>query len=183
MTVSNLVTVYFALFTVFAVLGALGVVLLRNIFHSALSMIVCLFAIAGYFVLLNAEFLAMVQVVIYVGAIMVLIIFAILLSQKIMRRNIVQTNAYLIPGAIASAILFGVTAFVSGMTSFVEIGMIPFIPAWFAQVPEKLDNTTVVGWSLMSTYSLPFEIASVLLLMALIGSIVLAKPEGSKHEP
>jgi len=171
---ADLIAIYFYFFAALAILGALGVVVLRNIFHSVLSMIVCLFAVAGFFVLLNAEFLAAVQVIIYVGAIMVLIIFAILLSTRIMRRDIVQTNAYVLPGIIVSLAFLVTTFFVIISTRFVEDYHVPFYPAWLAEASEKLDNTMIVGWSLMATYSLPFEIASILLLMALIGGVVLA---------
>ena len=170
----SLIALYFYLFSFMAALGAVGVVALRNIFHSALAMVVCLFATAGLFVLLNAEFLAAVQVIIYVGAITVLIIFAILVSQGIMRKNIIQTNAYSIPGAIAAAFLFCVTTWVAFMTPFVDIIPQIYYPPWWGQVPAKLDNTQLIGWSLMTTYTLGFEVASILLLMALIGSMVLA---------
>jgi NADH:ubiquinone oxidoreductase subunit 6 (subunit J) len=174
MSQSDLIAVYFYAFAFLAVAGALGVVALRNIFHSALSMTVCLFAIAGFFVLLNAEFLAAVQVIIYVGAIMVLIIFAVLLSTQIMRRNIVQTNAYAISGLFFAVLFMLVTGWVIISTAFLEPNQMPSYPLWLADLPHTLDNTAIMGWSMMATYTLPFEIASVLLLMALIGSVVLA---------
>jgi NADH:ubiquinone oxidoreductase subunit 6 (subunit J) len=171
---SDLIAIYFYVFAFLALAGAVGVVALRSIFHSALSMIVCLFAVAGFFVLLNAEFLAAVQVIIYVGAIMVLIIFAILLSTRIMRRNIIQTNAYSVSGFVFSALFFLVSAAVIITTKFVEPDQLPWYPVWLADLPRTLDNTTIMGWSLMATYTLPFEIASILLLMALIGGVILA---------
>ena len=174
MNPSDLIAIYFYIFAFIAVAGAVGVVALRNIFHSALSMVVCLFAVAGFFVLLNAEFLAAVQVILYVGAIMVLIIFAILLSTQIMRKNIIQTNAYAIPGFIFSFLFLLVTSWVIITTAFVERDQVPFYPAWLGELPRTLDNTTIMGWSLMATYTLPFEIASILLLMSLIGSVILA---------
>ncbi len=174
MNPADLIAIYFYIFAFLAVAGAIGVVALRNILHSALSMVVCLFAIAGFFVLLNAEFLAAVQVIIYVGAIMVLLIFAILLSTQIMRRHIVQTNAYTVPGIIFSALFFFVTAWVIISTAFVEQDQIPWYPVWLQDLPRVLDNVTIMGWSLMATYTLPFEIASILLLMALISGVILA---------
>lgn len=175
MSAGDWITFYFYLFSALMIFGAVGVVALRNIFHSALSMTVSLFAVAGLFVLLNAEFLAAVQVIIYVGAIMVLIIFAILVSTRIMRRNIIQTNAYVVPAAIASLAFFAVTVWVLAVTIFVEQSQVPNYPLWFSQVEQKMDNTTIVGWSLAATYVLPFIVISILLLMALIGAVVLAQ--------
>lgn len=175
MTQADWIVIYFYLFSALMIFGAIGVVALRNIFHSALSMTVSLFAVAGLFVLLNAEFLAAVQVIIYVGAIMVLIIFAILVSTRIMRRNIIQTNAYVLPAGIATLAFLAVSLWVIAVTAFVEPGQVPFYPIWFADIPYKMDNTTIVGWSLAATYVLPFIIISILLFMALIGAVVLAQ--------
>ena len=174
MNQADLISIYFYAFAFLAIAGALGVVALRNIFHSALSMTVCLFAVAGFFVLLNAEFLAAVQVIIYVGAIMVLILFAILLSTQIMRRNIVQTNAYAVPAGIFAVAFLVTSGWVIITTAFLEPNQMPSYPIWLADYSRTLDNTLIMGWSMMATYTLPFEVASILLLMALIGGVVLA---------
>ncbi len=106
MSADVIITLYWWAFTLAIVLGAIGCVTLRSLYHSALALIVSLTGVAGYFVLLNAEFLAVAQIIIYVGAISVLIIVAILVSQNVMGREIVQTNRLVWPAALAAGALF-----------------------------------------------------------------------------
>ena len=167
MTADTIIICYWWFFTAALVLGAIGTVTLRSLWHAALSLTVTLAGVAGYYVLLNAEFLAAVQIIIYIGAIMVLIISAILVSQNIMGREIRQTNSLVIPAAISCGGLFVILVYANMRTAYA------FTPegAW---IPS---NTLQVGWSLMATYTLPFEIASLLLFMAMIGAIVISRRE------
>lgn len=148
--------------------SAFMVVALKNIFHSALFLILTLFAVAGIYLLLQAEFLAAVQVLIYVGAVSVLIIFAIMLTTKIASPEREQSNRQ-----------SAVAAFICVAFLIVSLGSIAkkitFWPVVDRPLPEH--NTLALGKLLMNEYVLPFEIVSVVLLAALIGAVVLARKE------
>ncbi len=160
----------FCLLAFFIILSAILVVSLKNIFHSALFLIFALFGVAGIYVLLHAEFLAAVQVLIYVGAVAILMIFAIMLTTRIASADIKQTNEQA-----------GVAAFVGLAFLLAALYSIPGT-AW--NVPDPLpelpaENTLTLGKLLMTDYVLPFEVVSVILLAAMIGAIVLARREKS----
>lgn len=144
--------------------AAVMVVTLRNIFHCALFLALAFFGIAGVFVMLHAEFLAGVQVMIYVGAIAVLVLFAIMLTRQLTGRTIRQTNRQS-PFAAAVALLFVVIV--------VKIA----VGARFAVTggPVVKNTTAMLGQLLVTHYVLPFEVASVVLLMAMVGALLLAK--------
>jgi len=159
---------YFWLFTAAIVGGAIGAVTMRNVFHSALALILSLVGVAGFFILTNAEFLAMVQVIIYIGGIMVLFLFGIMVSQNIIGAQLKQDAPHAPWAAVFAGILF-LFMFFAGLT-------MTFPPS--VSVPLNLaNNTQAVGWSLMATFSLPFEVASVLLLMSMLGAIILVRKD------
>jgi NADH-quinone oxidoreductase subunit J len=147
--------------------SAFLVVSLKNIFHCALFLILCLFSVAGIFILLNAEFLAAVQVLIYVGAVSILIIFAVMLTSNIANRRIVQTNRNAL-----------VAFFVCLMFAMGALVLIVNTEVWhLARTMLPPDNIMSIGKLLMTDFMLPFEVVSVLMLAALIGAIVLAREE------
>jgi len=160
--------VFWILAVVILVSGFL-VVTLRNIFHCALCLILCLFAVAGIYVLLNAEFLAAAQVLIYVGAVAILIVFTVMLTTDLASRSLVQHNEN-------ATIAFVVCALFA-------IGVPWLITTTGVWIPPKgelpADNVGTIGKYLMTDFMLPFEVVSVLLLAALIGAIVLARKEHS----
>ena len=147
------------------VIGALGVVSARNVVHAALFLIMALFAVAGIFILLAAEFLAIVQVLVYGGAVTILILFAMMLTRV---RDITGSlNGPQAPFAALAAATFMITSIVAiTSTEFPgegeEINVIP------------IDQ---IGDTLFTTWAVPFEIASLVLIVALIGAIVLARGE------
>ncbi len=149
-----------------AVLGALGVLFLRNLFHAGLSLILSLSAVAALFVLLGAEFLAGVQVLIYVGAVAVLILFAVMLTQRITARRVPRYTRALLPAALVVVGLAVITAVVMW-----RVELPPMAPIPEASALEEFADL------LLSTYLLPFEVISLLLLGALVGAIVLARKE------
>jgi NADH-quinone oxidoreductase subunit J len=160
--------VVFYLFAFVIIASALAVVTLRNIFHCALFLILCLFCVAGIYVLLYAEFLAAVQVLLYVGAVAVLIIFAIMLTSKLAGRDVPMTNEQTFIGAFLSLVLvFGLVLSFSGT----------FFRLSSAAPPPH--SAFAIGMKLMSEYVLPFELISALLLAALVGAIVIARREGN----
>lgn len=184
--------------SVVTVVSAIGVVVVKDLFRSALLLAVVFVGIAGFFFLLSAEFLAVVQVLIYVGAISILFIFAVMLTTDIQRGNTankLQIAAMVIPMLLLVVVLFGVFN-----SQWVEIGADKqdtvnlvqsravggISDAEFAAesindefVRQALQDTDIADL-LVGEYVLAFEGVSVLLLAALIGSLALARGRGSR---
>ena len=149
------------------VVSAIMVVSLKNVFHCALFLVLALFSVAGIYILLEAEFLAAAQVLIYVGAIAILLIFAIMLTRNLASTAIRQTNENVL-----------VSFFVSVVFAFATVILIGSTHVWqYAKEGFVGDNVMTIGKLLMTKYVLPFEVVSVLLLAAMIGAIVLARKE------
>ena len=186
--------IVFWILSLMAIVGSLGVVLVYNLFRAALLLIVVFVAVAGMFILLSAEFLAVVQILIYVGAIAILIIFAVMLTRDVQRGNL--PNRMHIPAAVFAALLFTALVAVAVETKW------DFLPAEHQERVELVQVSAVTiitdevlndeGLSLqeqdeiqesgladllISDYVLPFEAVSVLLLAALIGALVLVRPD------
>ncbi len=148
--------------------SALGVVLLSNIVYSAFLLGGVFISMSGLFILLNAGFVAAAQILIYVGAVNVLILFGIMLVNK--REDfVVISNAWL-SRIVTASVCFGLFALLSTMV---------WVTPWALSIDVAAgDGATVeIGKHLFSDFLLPFELASVLLLMALLGAIVLARRE------
>jgi NADH:ubiquinone oxidoreductase subunit 6 (subunit J) len=157
----------FAAFFVFAgitLVGGLLVASLRNVMHAALALMLSFFGVAGLYIILEAGFIAAVQVLVYIGAIAVLILFAIMLTRGLMTKTLAPENSQWI-AALAIALLLFTALF------FVVVGT--HWPVSPAQVVG--DMIPKIGTELVTTYVLPFEISSLLLLAALIGAIVIAR--------
>ena len=187
--------IVFWLLRVMAVGGAFGVVMVPDLFRAALLLIVVFIAVAGFFILLSAEFLAVVQVLIYVGAIAILIIFAVMLTRDVQRGNL--PNRLQIPAVVFSALLFSALVAVVVDTQWeflpdieqdkVELVQTNSVTTLTDEVltgegiTESEDQTKVqeagLADLLMSDFVLPFEAVSVLLLAALIGALVLVRPD------
>lgn len=153
--------IIFLFFAILLLTGAAAVVTMRNLFHAALCMVVCFLAIAGLFALLEASFLAVASVMIGVGAIAILIIFAIMLT-----RHVGATGATdrwpLVLMAVVSLFAILTTVF----AGFAWPTTAPPVPA---------DSTQALGEAIVGPFLLPFELSSVLLLATLIGSIYIAR--------
>lgn len=154
----------FIILSVITLGAALAVVTSRNLFHSALFLVLSFVGVAGLYVLLEAGFLAAVQILVYVGAISILIIFAIMLTRRLMAGDLVQRNTQWGISALVALLLFIVLGFVLLRVNW---------PVVEAAVPRE--SISILGQELMNTYALPFEVASVLLLVALVGSIIIAR--------
>ncbi len=148
--------------------AALGVLLSRNLLHAVLFLILTFVGVAGYFVLLSADFLAMAQVIIYVGAIAVLVLFAVLLTPRAGRDN-GETRMFL-PALLLCGTLLAIVLFVITDTNWAVAEESPSVAA------------SDLGEALLSTWVLPFELASVLLTVALVGSIMLVRSREEEAE-
>ena len=158
--------VMFTLFSAITVAGGLYTVLARNLFHAALGLIVSLAGVAAMYALLEASFLAAAQVLIYIGAIAILIIFAVMLTRGVMGR-FPRANDQWSYAAIVSL----------GLLAILLITLLRFDWPQTAQAAVPADSIAQLGKSLVdpNLYVLPFEVASVLLVAALIGSAYIAR--------
>ncbi len=164
----------FAAFWVLAgltLVSAGGVMVSRNLLHAVLFLIVTFIGVAGFFVLLSAEFIAMAQVIIYVGAIAVLVLFAVLLTPRAGRDN--SETSWALPGMLLSVCLAAVFLFVVHDTSWKTVDEAPAAEALSVQA---------LGNALLGTWVLPFELASVLLTAALVGAIMLTRTPEEEAE-
>ena len=149
--------------------AALMVVAVRNLIHAVVYLILSFLGIAGLYVSLSADFVAVTQVLVYAGAVSVLILFAIMLTPRAGRDN-AETFLQL-PGLVLAA------------TVASTVGAVSLVTDW--QVASRggfPETASVIGEALLSKYVLPFEIAAVLLLVAMVGAIVLIRPEGPSGE-
>ena len=157
------VFVFLALATL---IGAAGVALSRNIFWSAMGLLSSLVGVGGMYVLLSADFVAITQLLVYIGGVLVLIIFAVMLTSHIQDINVSNRSIGLLGGYLIFFIM-------STLLSFVAI----WAP-WQLTGKEPVANPTVaLGDGLLGTWLLPFEIASILLVATLVGAIVIARKE------
>lgn len=165
--------VLFYVFGGIAVISAALVVTRRNAVHSAVFLITSLLATAGIFLTLRAEFLFIVQIILYAGGIMVLFVFVIMLvNLDVALQQIQFSRQKWVAGIVVIALLtqLGLMLWSSGRLKAANLLLPP------AAAADKLPpNTETVAQSLFSTYLLPFEIASLLLLVAMIGAVVMAK--------
>ena len=186
--------IVFWILSLMAIVGSLGVVLVSNLFRAALLLILVFVAVAGMFILLSAEFLAVVQILIYVGAIAILIIFAVMLTRDVQRGNL--PNRMHIPAAVFAALLFTALVAVAVDTKWdllpaehqervelVQVSAVTIITdevlndeGLSLQEQEEIQESGLADL-LISDYVLPFEAVSVLLLAALIGALVLVRPD------
>ncbi len=161
---------------IFYVLGAVTlvsaflVIFLRRPLHNVLFMILTMIGLAGLFVLLHAEFVAMVQLIVYAGAVMVLFLFVIMLL------NLDMLSLADDPRAIRWWVGIGLAI---AITALIVPGLQSFVVASGGPLPAgsegALSNTEIVAMELFTTYLLPFEIASVLLLAAIMGAVLLTR--------
>jgi NADH-quinone oxidoreductase subunit J len=156
---------FFALATL-AVAGAAAVALARNILHSALGLLLALLGAGGLYVYLSADFVAVAQLLIYIGGVLILVLFAIMLTSRITEVTISNTS-------------FGLAG---GVALFIAVAPVLFTVAlvtpWAAREPGPLvSSTAAIGNGLLTRWLLPFEIASLVLLATLVGAVVIARKE------
>jgi NADH-quinone oxidoreductase subunit J len=157
----DLSEILFYLVAALILFGAAGVVLSRNIVYAAVGLLLTMLGTAGLFILVFAEFLALVQVLIYGGAVVVLILFAIMLTRIDDFRNLTDNGQQLVAGLVS--IIVVVTLIAAILTTSIEQTLLRGV------------GIQELGIVLFSDWAIPFEIASLVLLMCLIGSVVLVK--------
>lgn len=157
------------IFSFIAVIFALSTIFQKNPVYSAASLIVVMIALAVNYLLLDAEFIAVIQVIVYAGAIMVLFVFVVMLLniKEVSRKGEPLTKGRVF--GIILTILFGIQMFVavlSAKTVLVNGDLVKY---------AGLDNTKIIGKVLFSDYLLPFEVVSIVLIVGVVGAVVLAK--------
>lgn len=146
--------------------SALGVALSRSIVYSAFALMGALLGVGGIFVLLGADFLGAVQLLVYVGGILVLTLFAVMLTHRISDVNVSNRAVGRLPGAVVVGLVLAWMLGVAGRA------------AWVVREPGPPEPTTWgIGRAFLTDYVLPFEVASIVLLAALVGAIVVSRKE------
>ena len=146
--------------------SALAVVLSKNLFHSVLYLALALTGTAGIFLTLDAEFLAAVQLLLYAGGVITIVVFAIVVTERLVGDRITQTSRHLGAGAIvAAAVLFAILWFVARAA----------LPD--RRPPLEGDLTRAIGQAVLTRFVLPFELLGVLFLVALLGATYFARPD------
>ena len=165
MTQSLLGNLIFFGFAAMTVAGALGTALSTNIVYAAFSLLGSLFGVAALFAWLSADYLAITQLIVYVGGVLVLFLFSVMLTNRITDVKNSNPVTNLIPATLISSALAALLLYVSIETPFATIA------------PTVQETTALVGNALLSTYLLPFEVLSLLILAALIGAVMMARKE------
>ena len=165
MTLTHIIFIVFAAITL---LSGLFCVTTRNMFHAALYLVISLFGVAAMFATLEASFLAAAQLIVYVGAVAILIIFAVMLTRG---------GAGSQPAKRQFNTQAGLAAVVTVVTLFILLRVVPFFnyPLQSQLIVPPEQTLTALGHALVGDFVLPFEVASVLLLAALVGAIYIAR--------
>ena len=157
-----IMTVAFYGFMLIAAISALGILVIKNVFKGALLLLICLLALAALYILLLAEFVAITQILIYAGGILVIILFGIMLTSKISGTPLRVKHGNIVAGIIAGVSICSL--------------LIRLISDHFAATAQSPMQTSqaieTIGIHFMTDYIIPFEVAGILLLMALIGAAV-----------
>lgn len=159
-------TIAFWFLAITLVGSALAVVLSKNLFHAVLWLALALTGTAGVFLLLEAEFLAAVQLLLYAGGIVTIVVFAIVVTERLVGERISQTNRRITGGAIVSL----------GVLSLI-VSTIGKSPLAMTRVPITYDLTKALGETVLTQFVLPFELLALLMVAALLGAIYFARPD------
>jgi NADH-quinone oxidoreductase subunit J len=173
----NITEIIFYVFATLTIAGALGIIFTKNILYAAFSLLLTFLGIAALYVLAGADLLAVVQIMIYVGGVLVLMIFGVMLTSKTTDRYLPSPSHNRIAGALAGLGLFGLFVTVILKANFSTI-------TWInkAQQAEQIATQSTVagiGINLMTDFVLPFETAGILLMVALLGAAYIAGRKNS----
>lgn len=162
----------FYFFEFIAAGSAVALIFVRNVFYGALLLIACLLALAALYVLAFAEFIAVTQILVYAGGILVIILFGIMLTTKISGKPLIVEHQYLFSGVTIGIAFLSLLVYLLSQESI------------FSAIDSKqkvVASVTSIGVAIMTDFVLPFEIAGILLLIALIGAAVTASTAKSKN--
>jgi len=167
----DLYVLFFYFFALLTVISAFVVVFARNIVHAAFALMFTFFGVAALYVLLYADFIAVTQILVYVGGILVLIIFGVMLTTRVFSVEMKTGTLNILPATIFTAIIAGMLIFV-------------FYATDWNIVPDQEFDTTVygIGTLLVNEFILPMQVAGVLLLVAMIGAVMMAARERSRSQ-
>ena len=162
-------TLFFAIVTLVAIISAILVITCKNPINSALALIMTFFCLATYYVMLDAPFMAAVQVMVYAGAIMVLMVFTIMLLN--IRVDATKKHSHkLILGSI-----IGFFTLINTMFLLFKSRVAPPVGPYTGEKIRQIGHTELIGREMFTNFLLPFEITSILLLVAIVGAVILAK--------
>ncbi|WP_291100465.1 MULTISPECIES: NADH-quinone oxidoreductase subunit J [unclassified Flavobacterium] len=167
------ILILFCVLSVVTIVTAFLTIYSRNPIHSAIYLVICFFSIAGHYLLLNAQFLAIVHVIVYSGAIMILFLFTIMLM-NLNKENEVHKPRVTRLGAIVLFCLMCLILIAIFINSKPIVGE-------YITTGEDYQSIKVLGKVLLNEYMVPFEFASILLLVAMIGAVLLSKKEKTKN--
>lgn len=162
----SIVSFIFYTFEFLAAISAVAILFVKNVFYGALLLIVCLLSIAGIYVIANAEFIAVTQILVYAGGVLVLIIFGVMLTTRISGKPLVVKNNNWIAGVFVGASFFMGLVVLFSNTMFYSNNQI--------STEQHYTSINKIGILMMTDYVFPFEVAGILLLIALVGAAVVA---------
>jgi len=165
----TLYEIVFYLFAIITVGSAAVVVFSRRIVYSAFSLLFTFFGVAGLYVLLNADFLAVTQLLVYVGGILVLLLFGVMLTNNTVSVDLKTGTLHILPASILVAVLAGVLTAMYWTSDW-------FVSKRASDIAAQTTSKDI-GDALVTTHLLPFEVASVILLVAIIGAAMMARRE------
>ena len=166
----NLTSILFYTFEALAAVSAIALIFVRNVFHGAILLITCLLALAGIYIIAFAEFVAVTQILVYAGGILVVILFGIMLTTKLAGKPLMIEHVYGFSGTLAGSLFFGLLVFYIGKADFNHD----------ASTSIRVTEIKSIGVGLMTEFVLPFEVAGLLLLVALIGAAIIASSTKAK---
>lgn len=166
----TLITIAFYFFVLVAALSAIGILFSKNVFKAALMLLLCLLSIAALYIFTMAEFIAVTQILIYAGGILVVIIFGIMITSKLSGKPLQVGHTHIFGGLLAGLTVFGFLIYF-----FFKYLTLPK----FTAVPES-NSIETLGINFMTGYALPFQMAGILLLVALTGAAVMTSFMKSK---
>jgi len=162
-------TLFFAIVTLVAIISAILVISCKNPINSALALIMTFFCLATYYVMLDAPFMAAVQVMVYAGAIMVLMVFTIMLLN--IRVDATKKHTHkLVFGSI-----IGFFTLINTLFMLMKSRVAPAVGPYTGEKIRQIGHTELIGREMFTNFLLPFEITSILLLVAIVGAVILAK--------
>ena len=156
----------FYFFAGLSIVSASGILFIRNILHGAFLLILSFFSVAALYIIANASFIGVTQLLVYVGGIMVVMIFGIMLTSKLNGKALQTESHNKVAGLLISSVFFVILCYIILSVNFDVLDY---------NSPPLIDSISFIGVNLMSTYLVPFEVVAILLLIALVGASVLSE--------